>query len=195
MNFEEDYLLLDLKCHCFFFSQEDETAKSNVNRSPVNDHVETCLSGGSKSSPVWISAVQLEHFNGLELVKPVESYHERSVVEEPKAGGLQGKEKGSDVYSGRITRSRRSSQQASSKRGSVNVNIDDQTASSSKSRDQIKKKSVLSTESSKSGGEGSLSQSKRRKVNNRLDDSLSASPSLRVIHLCVFTCNLKLKLC
>ncbi|KAJ0101369.1 hypothetical protein Patl1_03936 [Pistacia atlantica] len=172
--------MLDLKCHCFCFSQEDETPKSNVNRSPVNDHVETCSTGGSKSSPVWISSVQLEHFNGLELVKPVESYHERSVVEEPKVGDLQGKEKGSDVYSRRITRSQSSSQQTSFKRGSVNVNIDDQTASSSKSRGPIKKKSVLSTESSKSGGEGSLPQSKRRKVNNRLNDSLSASPSLRV---------------
>lgn len=176
--------MLDLKGHCFCFSQVDETAKSNVNRSPVNDPVETCLTGGSKSSPVGISSVPLEH---LDFVKPVESCHERSVVEEPKIGGLQGKEKGSNAYSGRITRSQCSSQQVSSNRGSVNVNINDQTASSSKSREQIGKKSIQSKESSKSGDEGSLCQSKRRKVNNRLNDSLSASLSLRVIHLYVYT--------
>ncbi|KAL5735653.1 hypothetical protein ACOSQ2_030441 [Xanthoceras sorbifolium] len=100
--------------------KEGDAVQSNDGRSHGMDNMEQPMTEVSKPSPVRISHPPLEHVDELETIKPVDSYYENCVVEEEKVGNVHSRGKGSNFYSGRITRSRSSEVSSVRIRSSVN---------------------------------------------------------------------------
>lgn len=153
------------------------------------EHVDQLVTDGSKSHPAGISPVQTDQFHQPELIKTSNFDSESCEEEGAKVYDFQGKEKSSNIYSVRITKSQSSAQQPSSTRkfsqaGSlVYAGIpgrNNNYVGCPNSSEQLIEKNSVSFGRGGSDLVGSSPQFKQRKDGDRLTDAMSGGSSWRV---------------